>query len=233
MASIPRYAIYYAPSADAALARFGATLIGYDVATGAESPFPAAVGTIPDWKEITAEARKYGFHATLKAPFSLREGRTEDELQSACASFAAEPRAIPLITPVVDAISGFIAVMPGQPSASLQELAADCVRGFDAFRAPLSPEDRARRKPEQLSERQVSYLDRFGYPYVMEQYRFHMTLTCRLDDDRRGAILTLLRAQFAELKLQHLAIDRIALFKQPDTASRFRIIGSWPLVPQP
>lgn len=177
MAPTPRYAIYYAPSPDSALHRFGSTLLGYDAVSGDELRFPD--GVAPDWREVTEDPRKYGFHATLKAPTALADGRSEAELLDACAAFAGRARRIPLIEPVVDAISGFIAVIPAKLSDELQQLAADCVTEFDAFRAPLTQEDRARRRPERLTERQRDYLDRWGYPYVMEEFRFHMTLTGR------------------------------------------------------
>ena len=67
----------------------------------------------PDWHDLTEDPRKYGFHATLKAPMSLAPGKTEAGLVAACESFAATPRPIPVIEPVVDSISGFIAVVPG------------------------------------------------------------------------------------------------------------------------
>lgn len=229
MANVPRYAIYYAPSQDSMLHRFGSTLLGYDAADGHDLPFPGDVA--PDWREITQDPRKYGFHATLKAPIALANGKSEADLLDACAAFAGRARRIPTIEPVVDAISGFIAVIPARRSNELQQLAADCVTAFDAFRAPLTAEDRARRKPEKLTERQRDYLDRWGYPYVMEEFRFHMTLTGRLNDARREAVVAWLRERFAALKLSTLAIDRIVLFKQDDAASRFRIIGSWPLRP--
>lgn len=227
MADTPRYAIYYAPSPDSALHRFGSALLGYDAVSGADLPFPD--GVTPDWREVTEDPRKYGFHATLKAPTALADGRTESELLDACAAFAGRARRIPVIEPVVDAISGFIAVIPATRSDDLQQLAADCVTAFDAFRAPLTAQDRARRKPERLTARQCDYLDRWGYPYVMEEFRFHMTLTGRLSDERRAPIVAQLRERFAAIDLTRLAIDRIALFKQADPASRFRIIGSWPL----
>jgi len=227
MANTPRYAIYFAPSPDSALHRFGSTLLGYDAVDGRDLPFPD--GVTPDWREITEDPRKYGFHATLKAPTALADGRTEAELLDACAAFAGHARRIPVIEPVVDAISGFIAVIPAKRSDELQQLAADCVTEFDTFRAPLTPEDRARRKPERLAELQREYLDRWGYPYVMEEFRFHMTLTGRLSDERRGPIVAQLRERFAAIDLTKLAIDRIALFKQADSASRFRIIDSFSL----
>lgn len=229
MTGFPRYAIYFAAGADGALSRFGAELLGYDAHSGDEVSFPQeALRVAPDWRDITADPRKYGFHATLKAPMTLVSGRTEAELMAACATFAGQSRTVPVIRPVVDTISGFIAVIPAEPVDALQQLAADCVREFDSFRAALTAEDRARRKPEKLTERQRDYLDRWGYPYVMEEFRFHMTLTGRLDAERRGPILEMLRGRFAALGLGTLAIDRLALFKQ-DEKGRFRIIGEWAL----
>ncbi|MDA9438476.1 phosphonate metabolism protein [Bradyrhizobium sp. CCBAU 51745] len=234
MTGFPRYAIYFASGDDHALSRFGAELLGYDAYTGDEPPFPGdALRIAPDWHDVTADPRKYGFHGTLKAPMVLAAGKTEAELAAACATFAGKARPIPVIHPIVDSISGFIAVIPAEPVDALQELAADCVRDFDCFRQPLTAEDRARRKPKKLSERQREYLDRWGYPYVMEEFRFHMTLTGRLDADRRGPILEMLRARFAALKLEKLAIDRITLFKQDDAKARFCIVGEWTLAPAP
>lgn len=230
MTGLPRYAIYFAAGADHALSRFGAELLGYDAYTGDEVSFPQdALDIAPDWHDITADPRKYGYHGTLKAPMALAPGRTEAELKAACATFAEKARPMPVIRPVVDTISGFIAVIPAEPVDALQQLAADCVRDFDAFRTALTSGERARRKPEKLGERQREYLDRWGYPYVMEEFRFHMTLTGRLDAERRGPILEMLRGRFATLDLETLTIDRIALFRQEDAASRFRIIGEWAL----
>lgn len=149
MTGFPRYAIYFAAGADGALSCFGAELLGYDARSGDEVSFPQeALRVAPDWRDITADPRKYGFHATLKAPMTLVSGRTEAELMAACATFAGQSRTTPVIRPVVDTISGFIAVIPAEPVDALQQLAADCVREFDSFRAALTAEDRARRKPE-------------------------------------------------------------------------------------
>ncbi len=230
MTGFPRYAIYFPAGRNSALSRFGAELLGYDAYTRNELDFPAdALRVAPDWRDLTADPRKYGFHATLKAPMALVSGRTEAELMAACATFTGQSRTIPEIRPVVDAISGFIAVIPAEPVDALAQFAADCVREFDSFRAALTVEDRARRKPEKLTERQRDYLDRWGYPYVMEEFRFHMTLTGRLDTERRGPILEMLRIRFASLRLGALAIDRLALFKQDEAKARFRIIGEWTL----
>ncbi|UPJ46678.1 DUF1045 domain-containing protein [Bradyrhizobium sp. 200] len=230
MANHPRYAIYYTAAPGSALDRFGASLLGYDANGGDDLPFPdGVVQTIPDWRELTQDPRKYGFHATLKAPIALADGRTEAELAAACVSFAGEARPVPVIQPVVDSISGFIAVIPAEPVPQLERLAADATRAFDSFRAPLSPEDRARRNPDRLTPRQRDYLDRWGYPYVFEEFRFHMTLTGRLPAERREPVLAMLRGRFAATGIGPLAIDAIALCRQENPNSRFRVIGRWQL----
>lgn len=230
MADFPRYAIYYAAPPGTALDDFGASLLGYDARTATDLPFPDDVTQImPDWRELTEDPRKYGFHATLKPPMALTEGKTEAELMAACEAFASTPRSIPLIEPIIDTIAGFIAVIPARTSAELQQLAADVTREFDSFRAPPTPEDRARRNPEKLTPRQCEYLDRWGYPYVMEEFRFHMTLTGRLDAGRSGIAMAMLRDRFSRIGLERLAIDRIALFSQREVTSRFRIAKSWRL----
>jgi putative phosphonate metabolism protein len=225
MASYPRYAIYYVATPGSDLDRFGAQLLGYDALGGADLPFPDdIIETMPDWRDLTRDPRKYGFHATLKAPVALAPGKTEAELLAACETFAGSPRPIPVIQPVVDSISGFVAVVPAEPSAELLRLAADCVRDFDQFREPLTPEDRARRNPSALTPRQREHLERWGYPYVMEDFRFHMTLTGRLDAVRREPVLTMLRQRFSAIGLKTLAIDRIALCRQNEAHSRFGIV---------
>jgi putative phosphonate metabolism protein len=230
MASYPRYAIYYVSAPGSDLDRFGAQLLGYDALSGNQLPFPDdVVQLVPDWRDLTRDPRKYGFHATLKAPLPLAQGKTEAELLAACETFASAPRPIPVIRPVVDSISGFIAVVPAEPSGELERLAADCVREFDSFRAPLTPEDRMRRNPSALTPRQREHLERWGYPYVMKDFRFHMTLTGRLDAGRREPVLTMLRDRFSTIGLTTLAIDRIAVFRQNDAAARFQVVNHWKL----
>ena len=229
MANYPRYAIYYAPEPGNVLDSFGAELLGYDAHRGIDLPFPSGTALPADWYELTRDPRKYGFHATLKAPMALAPDRHESELVAACEAFAAEPRAIPVIKPVVDTIEGFVAIIPAACCPELQNLAANCVREFDRFRAPLTEEDRARRNPSRLTPRQRDYLDQWGYPFVFEDFRFHMTLTGRLETERRNALLQLLRDRFRHTGVNDLAIDRIALFRQDQHDRRFRIIGGWPL----
>lgn len=226
MSLYPRYAIYYVPAHDSALYRWAAELLGYDAYTGDMLPFPAAVlAAAPDWHDLTRDPRKYGFHATLKAPFSLAPNKTEADLLGTVAAFARKLRAIPVMAPNISLIGDFIAILPSERSADLDSLAQDCVVEFDRYRAPLTAVDRARRNPQALTAKQVEHLDRWGYPYVMDEFRFHMTLTGRLSIERRETVLTLLQ-QLATLDCETIAVDRLTLCRQQRQDSYFQVIAA-------
>lgn len=229
MSAFPRYAIYFTPERESALYQFGADLLGYDAFSGNDRAFPESVMRYaPDWAELTAEPRVYGFHATLKAPFALAPDTSEAELMTACETFARAPRPTPVITPVVRSIASFIAIVPQQPSSELAQLADACVVDFDRFRAPLSGSERARRKPDALTPRQINYLDRWGYPYVMEEFRLHMTLTGRVAPERRDDLRAMLQARLTALNFGELQIDGLALFRQDHRTARFRAVKRYP-----
>jgi len=223
-----RYALYYAPEPSSELWAFGSHVIGYDAVDGQERAVPSFCGALTDrWHELVSQPRKYGFHATLKAPFHLAQGVDEAALIGAIERFAATTNAAPLEGLEVASIGPFIALRPIGDASMLNALASNIVRHFEPFRAPLSDEDRARRVKSPLTERQMDYLDRFGYPYVHEEFRFHMTLTGPLHVDDRDAALAILKAAYhAQGGAHHNKIDRICLFKQETPASRFRIIAS-------
>ena len=203
MTDFPRYAIYYAAAAGSDLDRFGAQLLGYDALTGEDLPFPDGVlQTVPDWRDLTRDPRKYGFHATLKAPMALAPGKTEAELLAACAGVRRHAAADPGDPPgrrFHQRLRRGGAGRARRPSWSGSPPIA-CATSIASARRSRR-EDRARRNPSALTPRQRDYLDRWGYPYVMEEFRFHMTLTGRLDAQRREPILAMLRERFAVLGL--------------------------------
>ena len=126
--------------------------------------------------ELTQSARGYGFHATIKPPFYLREGRSEAELLDAFAAFAKgrEPFEVQL---GLRSLGGFLALMMTPPDHRMSALAADAVRDLDPFRALPSEAELARRRKSGLSAQQETLLQQWGYPYVMGEFRFHMTLS--------------------------------------------------------
>ncbi len=199
-----RYAVYYTPAAGSALARFGAVWFARD-APCVDTP------------------RRYGFHGTLKAPFRLAPGANEADFLLAVERFAAERQA--LSGPPLDlaVLAGFLALIPSAPFAELDRLAADCVAVFDGFRAPMSDAELIRRRRAGLNAREEALLRRWGYPYVMDAFRFHLTLTGRLDE----AELCRERAEAKALlgdEAPALFIDAVAVTVEPAEGAAFRLL---------
>jgi hypothetical protein len=226
LASAPRFAIYFVPAPETALYRFGAAILGHDCYTGERVAHPGDLGwSEAEWEALTREPRTYGFHATLKAPFRLGPEVELADLIAEVRSLAASARPIPKIEPMVGLIAGFAAIVPRMASPGLAELAADCVTALDRFRLPMKPQERERRLTGGLNATQVAYLDRFGYPYVLDEFRFHMTLTGRIADERRSAVHALLRnAHERSVGPGPIAIDRLVVLRQDDPAARFRVV---------
>lgn len=178
--------------------------------------------------DLTAEARVYGFHATLKAPFRLAAGTDEEQLRAAAAAFAAARPPVVEPPPCLDLLDGFFALRPAAPSAAIDRLAADCVREFDGFRAPLSDAERAKRLKARLSPRHLELMERWGYPHVFEEYRFHMTLTRRLTPPEQDGVAALLAPLVAEACRQPLAIRSLCLMRQ-QAGGDFTLIDRLPL----
>jgi hypothetical protein len=221
----PRYAIYFVPAADSALYRFGAAVLGYDCYTGNDLDFP---GSLPmetsAWRDLTCEPRRYGFHATLKAPFHLAKDADEPALIDALSAFCRSMECIPAFAPIIAALAGFIAITPAAADPAVDRLAAACVTAFDRFRAPLSAQDRDRHVIG-LTERQTGNLDRWGYPFVFDDFRLHLTLTGRLGADRHGVVLAYLQDRFAAAwGRRRVPIDRIALVRQDRPDARFLVV---------
>ncbi|MEK0085699.1 DUF1045 domain-containing protein [Benzoatithermus flavus] len=223
-----RYAVYYAPPPGSPLKRLADAWLGRDPDRDERVSFPVVDGITPErLLEITAAPRHYGFHATLKAPFALAEGMEAAGLLGDVEQFAMSRRPCRVKLKVGE-LAGFLALVPAEPSPAVDRLAADCVREFERFRAPLSEEERARRQPERLSEQERAYLDRWGYPYVFELFRFHMTLTGPLEEPERGRVRAILEHAFAPYLVEPLVIDQIALFTQTHRVAPFRVAGRFP-----
>jgi len=222
----PRYAVFFIPSEQSDLYRFGSAVLGYDCYTGASVDQPFELRHDPvGWRRATEEPRRYGFHATLKAPFRLSPSCTEQQLVAAVHSFVGLGYALPAITPAVRMLGDFAAVVAAESEPSLASLAASCTTIFDAYRAPMSPQERARRIAMGLSQSQIQNLDRWGYPFVLSEFQFHMTLTGKIQDGRREDTLAVLQACFRRMHGdRQVLVDRIALAKQESSLDSFKIL---------
>jgi hypothetical protein len=223
----PRYAIYFVPPPSSRLYRYGSAILGYDCYTGNDVAFPDSFGGgAVNWNELATAPRRYGFHATLKAPFFLAPSCTEQQLVKALQNFAGLGHAVHGFVPALRELEDFIALVPQQPEASLNALAASCTTIFDAYRAPMSPRERARRLASDLSQAQIQNLDRWGYPYVLAEFRFHMTLTGAVPPRRKQVVLAALRDGLHHMKVEpSITIERLALMKQETPDAPFRVLG--------
>ena len=212
----PRYAIYYAPEPGSALDTFGQTWLGLH----GKDALTAAVGKTAKlsadriW-DLTDSPRRYGFHGTLKPPFTLNPANSLDGLLAAARVFARSR--VPIELPPVElaVIGKFIALSPTAESASLEKLAAACVRAFEGYRAPLSKQQEDDYKLNKLTVHQEQMLEHWGYPYVMEEFRFHISLTDRIDsDDERETVMELLQAFAKPILGKPVLIRDLVVFAQ-------------------
>ena len=225
-----RSAIYFAPDPSDRLARIGNAWLGRDPAKGEACTQPILDGIAPArLREMTASPRRYGLHATLKAPFELAQGRTIAQLDAAMAEFAKTCEPVTNLGLKISEMDGFLALTLSEQYRAVGNLAADCVRSFDPFRAPSREEDLRRRRKAKLSNLEDAFLLRWGYPYVMEAFRFHITLTERLPDAERDLVKVNLRRIFAPIVNSWFAVDGIALFLQERRDQPFHMVRRYAL----
>lgn len=227
MTEFQRYAIYWAPGAGA-LADKAAAWLGWDPVLGCDRAQPALAGLPLPLSEITDTPRKYGFHATIKPPFRLVDGASETGLDRALGALAG--RLAPVVLPGLRLaqLGNFLALTPESESPALAALAAQVVRDLDPYRAPLSPEDIIRRQIGKLSDSQRDLLDRWGYPYVMDEYRFHLTLTGKLACDQAKALQPILADYLGPDLPRPFALDELCLFGEARDG-RFHILNRYAL----
>jgi putative phosphonate metabolism protein len=216
-----RHAIYFAPAEGSPLERFGAGWLGADAA--GEARFAAPAGLAARRLRITEAPRRYGFHATLKPPFALAAGEDVDGLDAAVAALARarEPFVLPALR--VAEIGRFVALVPTEAPPALAALAEACVTGLDRFRAPPGADEVARRREAGLDAVEEAHLVRWGYPYVLDRFTFHLTLTGPLEAAERAEVRAALAAALAPLLAAPLPVGEICRFAEgPD--GRFRLL---------
>ena len=229
MEAVPRYALYFAPRPETALAQFGARWLGWHLERGEAVEATETAGLAAGVHDaVTAEPRHYGFHATLKAPFRLAEGATEHDLVGAAARFAAERAPLATAPLRFGPLASFLAFTPSEWSPRLHDLAAECVTAFDGFRAPPTDAELARRRRAGLSAAQEMLLARWGYPYVMGEFRFHMTLTGSLESTLRSEVAEALQPRLRHLLAEPLAVEDLVLCVETTADAGFRVLRRLP-----
>jgi hypothetical protein len=209
-----RYAVYFAPALDSPWSHFGRRwLQGAWLRPHIESSA---------WPAMLQDPRRYGFHATLKAPFRLAPGGSRDMLVQRLGRLAGQLRGVALGPIEVKALVGYVALVPMAAPPALQALADRCVIDLDDLRAPTLPADLARRQPHRLDDRGRALLQAYGYPHVLERFRFHMTLAMTASAADAERVLACARGPVAALQsATPLVVDRLCLCVEPAMGQPF------------
>jgi hypothetical protein len=207
-----RFAIYYAPTADSPFWAKSQAWLGRE-----------------DLQPLTESARRYGFHATLKAPMALADGVDRAALEVALTEFAAVHSGVTLSGLAPRMLDGFVALTTVPQPQALTDLAALVVNAFEPMRAPLSASERERRLKAPLTPRQVEFVDLYGYPYVLEEFMFHMTLTDRLPPEQHAAREAEAADWFAAELARPVVLDRLVLFHEAAPGEPFRRLDDYVL----
>ncbi len=224
-----RFAIYYAPDVNDALWDRATIWLGRDAETNALLEGGVAGMERKRLLNLTQSAGRYGFHATIKSPMALAEGMDEAQLRAALADFASRTAPIDLGLLRLADLHGFLALVPEAPSDALQDFAAHVVEHFEPFRMPLDARQHAARASKGLSERQLELLDAYGYPYVFDEFRFHMTLTDQLEAEDRDELQQAAQTWFGPILGERVLLDRLVLYHEAKSGALFRRVGDFPL----
>ncbi len=224
-----RYAIYYAPPTTSELWQRASRWLGRDPATG-NVPNDGIAGIDgATLTAITPSATRYGFHATLKAPFPLADGKSREELEATLHTFSLRHGRVSLGPLELRLLDGFLALTPVVQSEALTDFAGQVVAGFEPFRAPMSASERERRLKSNLTAYQIGLMDHYGYPYVMDQFLFHMTLTDRMKPEQQEAVIAAASEWFAPVLGNPVMLDRLTLFHEPEPGEPFLRLSDFPL----
>lgn len=204
-----RFAFYYLPPPNSLLSRFGASWLGWSIEKREVTPFLHPISS--NHSEIIETAKKYGFHGTLKPPFRLHQNTYFEELVNAANLIMADISPFNLPELMLDAIDGFFVLRPKMECPDLNNLARILVKKFDHFRALPSEEELQRRRRNGLTERQDKLLMEWGYPFVLEEFRFHLTLTKKLDQFCADEVYNILQNHLTPEMLSPIHVKDIGL----------------------
>jgi hypothetical protein len=222
-----RYAIFDCPTGP--LAKFSAAWLGWDNSNGQTVDHPKVDGT--DVAALTKRPRKYGFHGTLKAPFHLASNCSLMELKNTAERFAARYAPIDVGSLTLCHQNGFIALRPDGSQPPLCNFTSDLVRHFDPLRAPLSDADIARRRKSRLTPKQDAQLLQWGYPYIFDDFHFHLTLTGYVKSTDAAAVMERLSHRISPLLPHPYTIEAITVVGE-DADGMFHQVNRYPLIGQ-
>ena len=211
-----RLAIYYIPADHSPLGLAAAKWLGRSSSslTDIDYQAPEAI-SLKRYREIIATPFHYGFHGTIKPPFRLASGVSVDQVVRRLHSFAANCQGFTLPSLAVTYMHNFFCLRPSHSCKALDQLAADAVILFDEFRRPSDEAELTRRRSAGLTPGQEKSLQKWGYPYLIDEYRFHLTLTGKISNGQEKQILKEeLHSRFAPDLLREPPFSSLALFME-------------------
>lgn len=228
-----RYAVYFAPAPQSAWWQAGSQWLGRCAAGNAVLAMPAVKGISEDeWQSARAAPRRYGWHATLKAPFKLAQDTSVNLLATTLSTLAQSMQAFDMSPMQVVLMDDFLALVPQVESEKANTVAAKCVIELQSLAAKLSESELKRRRQAGLSAEQDAMLLRWGYPFVLEHYRLHFSLTGSLKNFSQHQIESLLAAaQDWFALLPTCRFDSLALFVEPAPGADFMLQEHFYLAP--
>jgi hypothetical protein len=221
-----RVAIYAAPAPGTDWWERGSEWLGRCASRRCSLPMPE-IGRVDASVQtaLTADPRRYGWHATLKAPFRLSSQSNLWALRDALAAICRDHPAVELGDMQVARLGSFLALRPEHAPAALGALADDCVRRLQPLAAPLGESELARRRRATLTPEEDALMLAWGYPWVLQKFRFHFSLTGSLagvPDDAVGRLWVAATRQFGALP--PLRLDRLSIFIEPTEGADFVLL---------
>jgi Protein of unknown function (DUF1045) len=230
-----RYAVYFTPRENTPWARAGSQWLGRCIYSGRPYEPPIIEGmTAAEFRALTQTPCRYGWHATLKAPFRLavnQQAVTEATLIDAIRELASSMRAFTLPRLKAGVFRNFIALRVDGDQKRINAVARTCVTSLHHFAHGLNEQDFKRMRHANLSAEQDRLLLQWGYPWVLDQFQFHMSLSGSIDGldlETRWALLNAARTHFSIQ--ENCRVDQICLFCEPAPNEPFVLIERFDLL---
>jgi len=222
-----RYALSYVPEQGSPLADFGRSWLGRDIDTAEQHEQPEIEGiSKARLQELTHWRRSDGLHGVLKPPFQLNEGSSFNGLMDTAHLFAKFLDKVEIPQLEVNIIGKFIALTP---TIASRQLAGACVRVFEGYRQPIRIDMDQRYRHDKLTVYQKRMLKHWGYPYVMEEFRFFIPLTDRIEDDEERERVTAAITKLSKPVIkQPLSIRELTVIGQISRQDPMRIVTRIP-----
>jgi hypothetical protein len=221
-----RYAVYFCPSSNSKWGSAGSTWLGRDVDADKLLEQVSITGLSSQTvKDVTHAPRRYGWHATLKAPFELVAETSLEELSDSVSRIARDFEPFVLPPMQIRALDGFLACTPSEESRNVHRLANRLTMELQVHANPLTPSQIERRRASPLTNRQEQLMLCWGYPHVLDAFRFHFSLTDSLAQCSVQTISLVRQAAERHFPLSKpLLFDALSLVAESAPGADFAIV---------